>query len=417
MSLVPLPPSAMKLLTDRGLFHLKRLSAETGTEIDAVPAASLVRIRAKYHHGDSPGIVREAKRAVWQFVENHRVEVSVDLARTFAEISSFWSPRPPPPPPSSSSSPYCSSCCAAENNDSCGEVSAKENRREAVSTGGVSEPVTGDGGGATSSSNSGGANGAPNAKLRGGIVVGKGVGGVFHPRKIGVPKSVSNELIRRMAELYGCSVEFIVTPAIATATATAAAGVNGGGSATSAFPSSSKSKASNKHGSKNDDSRSSESGGDSVAAPVAAAIPSSLDNRQQRLSSTQISNSNKTKGSSTRKNNYSKPKKKNDEKNDGKRQEDNAAVPAEKVAVGVGADANTSGQGRDSHAPVVARSVQPRNIVIRGSPRLVENARNAIVALVSGHSRCEVLLGVRFVVAVDIGKGRLKEIQARFLFK
>ena len=75
MSLVPLAPSGMNLMVDRGRLHLRRLSMETGADMDAVPAASVIKVRAR-----SASAVAQAKRVLLCFVGDHRAEIYLDLA-------------------------------------------------------------------------------------------------------------------------------------------------------------------------------------------------------------------------------------------------------------------------------------------------------------------------------------------------
>ncbi|CAM9539563.1 unnamed protein product, partial [Laminaria digitata] len=79
VSLVPLAPSGMNLMMDRGRLHLRRLSMETGTDMDAVPASSVIRVRAR-----SASTVAFAKRVLLSFVGDHKAEIFLDLARISA---------------------------------------------------------------------------------------------------------------------------------------------------------------------------------------------------------------------------------------------------------------------------------------------------------------------------------------------
>lgn len=166
MSLVALAPSGMEVLTARGRLHLKRLSTDTGTEMHVIPAASVVRIRAR---GRDAEAVAEAKRALLSFVGGHRAEVFLDLAKVVSDAS---------PPAQRSSS---------------GGGGGSEGKAGAEA---MEEVVSGGGGG-------------------GGVGRGGGVGASAADAKKAVRtpvSSVSNKIIRRTVKLHGCEAEFVAAP-------------------------------------------------------------------------------------------------------------------------------------------------------------------------------------------------------------
>ncbi|CAM9601896.1 unnamed protein product [Scytosiphon promiscuus] len=178
---VPVPPTAMNLLTARARFHLKRLSAETGTQMDVVPCASVVRIRARRETGT--GLVAGAKRSLLRFVGSQEVEISVDLARVHScSPSSFsWAPVSAYVPGSADGN--------AAGRGGVQRGSAARKVMQAV-----------DGSGDSDDENRIGAGGVG------------GVGGAAAPvgkRAGGAPvRSVSNEAVRRTVSPHGCEVEF-----------------------------------------------------------------------------------------------------------------------------------------------------------------------------------------------------------------
>lgn len=169
VSWVPVPPSAMSLLTARVRFHLKRLSAETGTQIGAVPCASVVRIRARRKAG--AGAVAGAKRSLLRFVGSQQAEISVDLARINSD---------------SSSSPFGSVLVSASGGRERGSAARK-----------LMEAVDG---------------AEDNDDDHGGVcrAIGGGAGTTPAAKKaVGAPlRSVSNETVRQTVKIHGCEVEF-----------------------------------------------------------------------------------------------------------------------------------------------------------------------------------------------------------------
>ncbi|CAM9696908.1 unnamed protein product [Ectocarpus sp. 4 AP-2014] len=180
----------MEVLTARGRLHLKRLSADTGTEMHIIPAASVVRIRAR---GRDAEAVAEAKRALLRFVGGHRAEVFLDLAKVVSDAS---------PPAQRSSS--------GDGGGSEGKAGAQA-MEEVGGGGGRGRGVSRDGGVGAS---------AADAKKAAGTPV----------------RSVSNKIIRRTVKLHGCEAEFVAAPPPPTpspspgVSSNAASGGRGGGS-------------------------------------------------------------------------------------------------------------------------------------------------------------------------------------------
>ncbi|CBJ31454.1 expressed unknown protein [Ectocarpus siliculosus] len=170
VSLVAVAPSGMEVLTARGRLHLKRLSADTGTEMHVIPPASVVRIRAR---GRDPEAVAEATRALLRFVGGHRAEVFLDLAKVESDAS---------PPARRSSSGGGGGGGGSE-----GKAGAEA----------MQEVVSGGGGGG------------------GGVGRDGGVGASAADAKKAVRtpvSSVSNKIIRRTVKLHGCEAEFVAAP-------------------------------------------------------------------------------------------------------------------------------------------------------------------------------------------------------------
>ncbi|CAM9955247.1 unnamed protein product [Ectocarpus sp. 8 AP-2014] len=186
VSLVAVAPSGMEVLTARGRLHLKRLSADTGTEMHVIPAASVVRIRAR---GRDPEAVAEAKRALLRFVGGHRAEIFLDLAKVVSDAS----------PPAQRSSSGGGGGAGSE-----GKAGA-EAMEEVVSGGGGGGGVGRDGGVGAS---------AADAK-----------------KAVRTPvSSVSNKIIRRTVKLHGCEAEFVAAPPPSPpVSSNAASGGRGGG--------------------------------------------------------------------------------------------------------------------------------------------------------------------------------------------
>lgn len=309
VSLVALAPSGMEILTARGRVHLKRLSADTGTEMHVIPAASVVRIRAR---GRDDEAVAEAKRALLGFVGGHRAEVFLDLARVASDAS----------PPAQRSS------------------SGGGGGSEAKSGAAALEEVGSGGGGGVSRD--------------GGV----GAGAAAAKKAAGVPVSlVSNKIIRRTVKLHGCEAEFVAAPppppppVSSNATSGGRSGGNGNG---------------------NGNRR----GGNGAGAEKHRHAP------HKSGPSRQDAGGHGARGRATTTAN---------DTHDG------------------GSLSAVTGVSYASSAP--AGGVQPRGVMIRGPPGLVDKARDALVALVSGRGDGEVVLGEE--AAVALGASSWRKIQVR----
>lgn len=297
---MPLAPSGVKLLSARGRFHLKMLSKETGTDLDVVPSASVVRVRAR-HPDTAASVVAEAKGALLRLVGSHQAEIVMDLAAVGTDASP-WSPPPPP-----ASLP------------SAGGRGGGVKRRAAPR--GAMQAVMG-------------SDESDDENCGGGGVCGGGGGAAIARKPAGASnRSVSNESVRRTARLHGCEAEFVAAPPSAN-------GRGGGGGESGA------------------------NGGRNSGAVSRAGADKQRQNSQHSASRRQ--------------------------------------------------DAGRGGGGVQPAtvgAVTAPRNTQSRRVSIRGPPGLVENARNALVALVLGREESEVSLRAR--AAAALGEGSWRKIQVR----
>lgn len=321
VSLVPLAPSGMKLLSARGRLHLKRLSKETGTEVDAVPSASVVRIRARGQ--DAAAAVAGARRSLLRFVGSQQVEVFVDLATvSSSDLSSSSSPASDHPSSSSSSD--------GRNDGSRGGA------KRAAAAKGVMAAVMG-----SEDSDDGGGGGGDGDGGDGGVLPStRKASAVVHSR------SVSNDTIRRSVALHGCEAEFVSVSSLpAPADGRTDGGVEGGASGHR-----------NRNNGRND----------------GAAAAAGGENKQRHAAQS------------------NKPKRRDSGRGGGGGASANVTTTG---GPGVGAGAIPA-------STVAPRNVQSRGVCIRGPPGLVENARNALVALVLGRQESEIALGVGAAAAL-----------------
>eukprot|EP00903_Cladosiphon_okamuranus_P007059 g6862.t1 len=208
MSLVPLAPSGVRLLTARGRFHLKRLSKDTGADLDVVPSTSVVRVRAR-RPDTAAAVVADAKRALLRLVGSQLSEVLIDLAAVGS--SSSWPPSPAP--------------LSSIGGGGFGGGGGQSGVKWRTGPRGTMQAVMG-----SDESDDEGGNGT--GDVAGGGSGGGGGGGAAIARKVvGVPnRSVSNESVRRTARLHGCEVEFVAAPPSFSGKGVGV-GVGGGGGA------------------------------------------------------------------------------------------------------------------------------------------------------------------------------------------
>ena len=317
VSLVPLAPSAVKLLTARGRFHLKRLSKDTGADLDVVPSASVVRVRAR-RPDTAAVVVEDAKRALLGLVGSQKAEIVMDLA---AVGSSWASPTATPTPSTASLS------------SGGGGVKRRAGARAAM------QAVLG----SDDSDDEGGCGGG-----------GSGAGGsaAIAKKAAGPPsRSVSNETVRQTVKLHGCEVEFGPAPP-------STSGRGGGG----------------------------ESGASGNRSGGTASSRAGADKQQQQQQQQQQRQAL--------------------QHNNPRRQDAGRGGGA-----GATAAAGASVQSATTGVAAAPRNAQSRPISIRGPPGLVENARNALVAVVLGREESEISLTPG--AAAALGPGNWRKIQVR----